>query len=91
MEFTWSKAERAANLKTHGIDFVDAPLVFDGLTFTFEDDRFSYGEQRFVTLGLLAGTPVSIVHTETEHEIRIISFRKATQREAQIYFNQIQD
>ncbi|MGH9626199.1 MAG: BrnT family toxin [Bryobacteraceae bacterium] len=91
MEFTWTKAKRAANLKAHGLDFVDAPLVFDGLTFTFEDDRFAYCEQRFVTLGLLAGTPVSIVHTETEHEIRIISFRKATQREAQIYFNQIQD
>jgi uncharacterized DUF497 family protein len=91
MEFTWSQAKRVANLKAHGLDFVDAPLVFDGLTFTFEDDRFSYEEQRFVTLGLLAGTPVSIVHTETEHEMRIISFRKATQREAQIYFNQIQD
>ena len=91
MEFTWSKAKRAANLKAHGLDFVDAPLVFDGLTFIFEDDRFSYGEQWFVTLGLLAGTPVSIVHTETEHEIRIISFRKATQREAQIYFNQVKD
>jgi uncharacterized DUF497 family protein len=91
MEFTWSTAKRAANLKAHGIDFVDAPSVFDGLTFTFEDDRFSYGEQRFVTLGLLAGIPVSIVHTKTEHEIRIISFRKATQREAQIYFNQVKD
>ena len=91
MEFTWSKAKRAANLKAHGLDFVDAPRVFEGLAFTFEDDRFSYGEQRFVTLGLLAGTPVSIVHTETEHEIRIISFRKATQREAQIYFDQIRD
>ncbi|WP_297899541.1 BrnT family toxin [Metallibacterium sp.] len=91
MEFTWSKAKRVAHLKVHGLDFVDAPLVFDGLAFTFEDDRFAYGEQRFVTLGLLAGTPVSIVHTETEHEIRVISFRKATQREAQIYFDQIQD
>lgn len=91
MEFTWSKTKRTANLKAHGLDFVDAPSVFKGLTFTFEDDRFSYNEQRFVTLGLLAGTPVSIVHTETEHEIRIISFRKATQRETQIYFRQIQD
>jgi len=91
MEFTWSKTKRTANLKAHGLDFVDAPSVFEGLTFTFEDDRFSYNEQRFVTLGLLAGTPVSIVHTETEHEIRIISFRKATQRETQIYFRQIQD
>jgi uncharacterized protein len=91
MEFTWSEAKRAANLKAHGLDFVDAPLVFDGATFTFEDDRFSYGEQRFVTLGLLAGVPVSIVHTENDHEIRIISFRKATQREAQIYFREVQN
>jgi len=89
MEFTWSKVKRATNLRVHGLDFVDAPLVFDGVTFTFEDDRFAYGEQRFVTLGLLAGIPVSIVHTENEHEIRIISFRKATAREAQIYFDQI--
>lgn len=91
MEFTWSKIKRAANLKAHGLDFVDAPAVLEGLTFTFEDDRFSYGEKRLVTLGLLAGTPVSIVHTETQHEIRIISFRKATHREAQIYFDQIRD
>jgi uncharacterized DUF497 family protein len=91
MEFTWSRAKRSANLKAHGLDFVDAPRVFEGATFTFEDDRFSYGEQRFVTLGLLAGIPVSIVHTESEHEIRVISFRKATQRETQIYFSEIQN
>jgi uncharacterized DUF497 family protein len=40
---------------------------------------------------LLAGIPVSIVHTETDHEIRVISFRKATKREAKIYFSEIQD
>ena len=91
MEFTWSEAKRAANIKAHGIDFVDAPRVFEGVTYTFEDDRFSYGEQRFVTLGRLAGVPVSVVHTETEHEIRIISFRKASKRETQIYFNGIQN
>ena len=91
MEFTWSEAKRATNIKTHGIDFVDAPRVFEGVTYTFADDRFSYGEQRFVTLGLLAGVPVSVVHTETEHEIRIISFRKASKRETQIYFNGIQN
>ena len=91
MEFSWSEAKRKANLAAHGLDFVDAPLVFESVTFTFEDDRFSYGEQRFVTLGLLAGITVSVVHTESEHEIRIISFRKATKREEQIYFNEIQD
>ena len=91
MEFTWSERKRALNLTEHKLDFVDAPSVFDGLTFTFEDDRFSYGEQRFVTLGLLAGIPVSIAHTENDHEIRVISFRKATNREAQIYFDEIQN
>ena len=91
MEFRWSEAKRAVNIKAHGLDFVDAASVVGGVTFTFEDDRFSYGEQRFVTLGLLVGIPVSIVHTETENEIRVISFRKATKRESQIYFHEIQN
>lgn len=89
--FTWSQAKRTANLKAHGLDFVDAPGVFGALTFTFEDDRYVYGERRFVTPGLLAGVPVSIVHTESRHEIRIVSFRKATPREAQIYFREVKD
>ena len=91
MEFTWHEANRLRNLQDHGLDFVDACLVFEGSTYTFEDDRFSYGEQRLVTLGLLAGIPVSVVHTETEHEIHVISFRKATKREINIYFNEIQN
>ena len=91
MEFTWSETKRATNIKDHGLDFIDAQSVFEGMTYTFEDDRFSYGEQRFVTLGLLAGITVSVVHTENEHEIRTISFRKATKRESQIYFDAIQN
>ena len=91
MRFSWSERKRAVNLKEHGLDFVDAARVFEGLTFTYEDDRFAYGEQRFITLGLLAGVPVSIAHTETDDEIRIISFRKATSREARTFFNQVQD
>lgn len=91
MRFSWSERKRAINLKEHGLDFVDAPRVFEGLTFTYEDDRFGYGEERFITLGLLAGVPVSIAHTETEDEIRVISFRKATSREARRYFAKVQD
>ena len=91
MEFTWSERKRSLNIKQHGLDFVDAPAVFSGLTYTFEDDRFSYIEQRFVTLGLLAGVPVSIVHTETANEIRIVSFRQATRSEAQLFFSAVTD
>ena len=89
MQFTWSERKRTLNIKGHGLDFVDAPRVFEGATYTFEDSRFDYGEQRFETLGLMAGVPVSIVHTETEDEIRVISFRKATKNEASLYFRQI--
>jgi uncharacterized protein len=91
MEFSWSDSKRATNIKQHGIDFLDAPAVFDGTTFTYEDDRFFYGEQRFVTLGLLAGVVVSIVHTENNHEIRIISFRRATRPEKELFFDQIKN
>ena len=91
MQFTWSERKRAINLKEHGLDFIDAPKVFEGATYSFEDDRFAYGEQRFETLGLLAGVPVSIVHAEIQDEIRIISFRKATKREANLYYQQVQD
>lgn len=89
MRFTWHEPKRASNLREHGLDFADAEHVFEGLTFTFEDVRFDYRERRFLTLGLLAGVPVSIAHTETEYEIHLISFRKATKREARRYFDEV--
>ena len=65
MRFSWSEPKRQSNLSDHGLDFVDAPRVSEGVTYTFEDDRFDYGEERFVTLGLLDEVVVSIVHTES--------------------------
>ena len=64
MRFTWSDAKRKLNIEQHGFDFVDAPRVFEGPTFTYEDDRFDYSEQRFFTLGILDEFVVSIVHTD---------------------------
>ena len=89
MRFTWNEKKRQTNLRDHGFDFVDTPRVFEGPTFTFEDDRFSYDEQRFVTLGFLGGIAVSIVHTETVTTVQIISFRKATPNEEVILFQSI--
>ena len=62
---TWDEPKRRLNLRKHGLDFIDAEEVFDGVTYTYEDDRFSYGEQRFVTLGLLKEIVVSIGHPKT--------------------------
>ena len=89
MRFTWDEEKRIRNLKDHGLDFVDAKQVFSGPAFTYEDDRFRYEEQRFVTLGLFKGIPVSIVHTETKNRIHLISFRKATRRETAILFENL--
>jgi uncharacterized protein len=91
MRFSWDERKRRSNLRDHGFDFRDAPQVFEGPTFTFEDERFAYAEQRFMTLGFLGGLVVSIVHTETPRVIRVISFRKATRREEAILFESLKD
>jgi uncharacterized protein len=91
MEFEWDEDKRLANIKNHGIDFVDVSEVFDGDIFTVEDDRYSYGEQRFVTFGLLKGSVVAVVNTDRGKYIRIISVRKATKNEYRTYFQAIAD
>lgn len=91
MTFNWDKSKRKINLIKHGMDFVDAKAVFSGATFTFEDDRFPYGEQRFITVGMLRGVVVVIAHTEHNDQVRIISMRKATKNEQKIYFKRFTD
>lgn len=88
MKFSWDETKRIINLNKHSLDFTQAHLIFENDTFTFEDQRIEYYEQRFITLGLLNGDVAVVVHTETEHEIRVISLRKATKNEQKLYFNQ---
>ena len=40
MQFVWDDTKRRTNLTDHGLDFDAVPIVFEGLTFTFEDDRY---------------------------------------------------
>ena len=89
MKFEWDKTKNEANNKRHGIDFSDAVKIFGGYTLTIEDDRFDYGEHRFVSFGVMFGHVVAVVHTETEEKIRIISARKATRNEQKEYFEQV--
>jgi len=91
MNFEWDDAKCKMNIKKHGIDFIDAPVVFDNYTLTVEDDRFDYGEERFISFGVLKGRVVVIVHTENDNSIRIISIRRATKYEKKAYFSQIPD
>jgi uncharacterized DUF497 family protein len=91
MKFEWDETKRKSNIEKHGIDFVDALMIFAGYTLTIADDRYDYGEERFVTFGILEGRVVAVVHTESERLIRIISIRKATKYEEKEYFSQIPD
>jgi uncharacterized DUF497 family protein len=89
--FEWDERKRRSNLRKHGLDFVECAAVFAGLTITQVDSRCDYGETRFVTVGLLGGRVVSVIHTESEEFVRIISFRKATKNEQARYFKAIKD
>ena len=89
MAYEWDEAKRLTNLHKHGINFIDVPAVFDSNIVTVEDGRYDYGEQRFVTFGLLQGRVIAVVHTEQEDCIRIISARKATKYEQRTYFEQL--
>ena len=88
MRYIYDERKRTANRKKHGYDFKDAPAVIESATaVTFEDKRFDYDEQRFVTLGMLRGQVVVLVTDETDEEIRVISMRKAERNEQEIYYD----
>ena len=89
MLYEWDEAKRKTNIRKHGFDFVGAEELFSGYTVTMEDNRFHYNEQRYVTLGMIKGRTVVVVHTERNDKIRIISMRKATKYEKKIYSSQI--
>ena len=83
--FEWDETKRLENLKKHGLSFKDVEIVFSGPCVTFEDRRHDYGEERYITLGLLEGREVVIAHTPRGENTRIISMRKANRREQQRY------
>lgn len=60
MRFEWDEEKRRINLRRHGLDFADAEQVFESEIVIALDDRFDYGEARFVTFGLLKGFVVAL-------------------------------
>jgi uncharacterized protein len=83
--YEWDEAKNSSNFAKHGLKFEDAEHVFSGPCVTFVDDRFDYGEERLITLGLLAGRLVVIAHAPRDEETRVISMRKGNRREQEIY------
>ena len=85
MQIEFDAAKRAATLEARGLDMVRAGEVFSGATLTVENDRRDYGEDRFITVGFPDVSMVVVVWTPRNIGARIISMRKAHDREQRLY------
>ncbi len=85
MEIEFDPAKRNATLQIRGLDMARAPDVFAGATLTVEDNRQDYGEPRYITIGFLANRMVILAWTQRGKVRRIISMRKANEREQAVY------
>jgi uncharacterized DUF497 family protein len=88
-EFEWDADKEAANLQKHGVSFAQAAVAFsDPFAVDWIDDRQDYGEERVILLGMTDGQVLTVVYTERETRIRIISARRATRYEQEIYIRE---
>ena len=85
--FEWDEAKAEANLTKHGIDFLDAALVFDNeARLDWFDDREDYEEDRFCTVGAVQGRIIFVAYTIRADHIRLVSARRASKKEREEYY-----
>ncbi len=90
LSFEWDEEKNAANIKNHGIDFLDAALIFEHPTLEAIDERADYGELRYIAFGVSGETVLQVVYTwRGENIIRMISAWKANQHDTEKYYRQI--
>lgn len=81
MPITFDHTKRAKALEDRGLDFMDAEIVFKGVTFELQDIRKDYGEKRIICYGWLAERMVVIGYVPRGADRHIFSMRKANERE----------
>jgi uncharacterized protein len=87
--FEWDATKAAENHLRHGVEFETARQVFrDPFAIEQLDDREDYGEDRLILIGMGNGIVLTIVYTERDARIRLISARRATKHEQDEYFTQ---
>ena len=88
LEFDQDKREKT--LQERGLDFARSAEVFAGEHFTGQDARMNYEEDRFITVGWLDARLVVLVWTPRGDVRRIISMRKANDREKANYIQSLE-
>ena len=89
MHIEFDPEKNEANIRNRGLSF-ESVSDFDFETAViWRDGRKTYTEVRFSALGLLDGRLHSVIFTEVSKGIRVISFRKANQREVKRYEQEI--
>ena len=81
MRIDFDPDKRDKTLAERGLDFARADEVFSGPTLDLPDDRCDYGEPRVITFGVLDARMIVVVWTPRGEVRRIISMRKANERE----------
>jgi uncharacterized protein len=89
MKLVWDERKRTDCLRERGLDFASAAELFSGVHLAQIDDRFDYGETRWLTIGEVAGTVLVIVWTPRDDTVRIISMRKANVSETARYRREV--
>lgn len=86
MEFEWDDDKDNACRQRRGFSFADIlPAFIDPARIEMPDDRYDYGETRMTLYGRVAGRLFVVVYTLRGDAIRIISARKANERENKRY------
>lgn len=89
MEFEWDENKNKSNQLKHGISFEEATKIFDDeKRVEHQDFRQDYGEDRWKTIGQILGIIFSVTYTIRATVIRLISARRASQKERDLYENQ---
>ncbi len=84
MKTEWNPSKNEANKATHGLDFASFE-GFDAEPTIVEDDRHDYGETRFRAFGRVDGEARCLVYTLRGETMRIISYRRAHEKEMRRY------
>jgi uncharacterized protein len=85
MELEWDEAKRQDALRERGLDFADVVRFRFEQQYTIQDSRTEYGEPRFVSTGYLDDRLCVLCWTLRDDKMRIISLRKANEREQKKY------